>query len=80
VLAEAIASGIPVVGSNSGAIPEVLENVHGTVFPEGDVAALASVLNDIYKSPPASSFLPEGIPYSSMKISELLLDTWKKAA
>lgn len=40
---EAMASGVPVVGSDSGAIPDV---VHGTglIVPEGDVTALADAL------------------------------------
>lgn len=39
VLVEAMAAGVPVIGSNSGAIPEVIGDA-GLVFPEGDVAAL----------------------------------------
>lgn len=43
VLIEAMASGVPVVGSNSGAIPEVIGDA-GIVFPEGDVGALRDAL------------------------------------
>jgi len=43
VLVEAMACGTPVVGSSSGAIPEVIGDA-GLVFPEGDHAALAEVL------------------------------------
>lgn len=43
VLVEAMASGVPVVGSNSGEIPHVIGDA-GVVFPEGDAAALAEVL------------------------------------
>ncbi len=43
VLLEAMASGIPVIGSDSGAIPEVIDNA-GLIFPEGDVASLANRL------------------------------------
>lgn len=39
VLAQAMACGIPVVGSDSGAIPEVIGDA-GLIFPEGDVDAL----------------------------------------
>jgi glycosyltransferase involved in cell wall biosynthesis len=39
VLIEAMAAGVPVVGSSSGAIPEVIGEA-GVVFPEGDVTAL----------------------------------------
>ncbi|MCS7003391.1 MAG: glycosyltransferase family 4 protein, partial [Dehalococcoidia bacterium] len=43
VLAEAMACGLPMVGSRSGAIPEVIGDA-GLVFDEGDSAALASCL------------------------------------
>ena len=49
VLIEAMAAGVPVVGSSSGAIPEVIGEA-GLVFPEGDAAALrvqiAALLED----------------------------------
>jgi glycosyltransferase involved in cell wall biosynthesis len=44
VLTEAMASGVPVVGSDSGAIPEVIGEA-GLVVPEGDPAALAAALD-----------------------------------
>ena len=43
VLIEAMACGVPVVGSDSGEIPHVIGEA-GLVFPEGDVAALRSIL------------------------------------
>ena len=39
VLAQAMACGVPVVGSNSGAIPEVIGDA-GLIFPEGEVHGL----------------------------------------
>jgi glycosyltransferase involved in cell wall biosynthesis len=39
VLVEAMLAGVPVIGSNSGAIPEVIGKA-GLLFPEGDVPAL----------------------------------------
>jgi glycosyltransferase involved in cell wall biosynthesis len=44
VLPEAMACGKAVVGSDSGAIPELVDG-HGSIFPEGDVPALADVLS-----------------------------------
>lgn len=50
VLVEAMASGVPVVGSDSGEIPHVIGN-SGIVFPEGDVAALARSLARLAAEP-----------------------------
>lgn len=43
VLAEAMACGVAVVGSDCGAIPEVIGEA-GLVYAQGDVAALAACL------------------------------------
>jgi glycosyltransferase involved in cell wall biosynthesis len=43
VLIEAMAAGVPVVGSTSGAIPEVVGDA-GLLFPEDDVGALRARL------------------------------------
>jgi glycosyltransferase involved in cell wall biosynthesis len=40
VLAEAMACGVPTIGSSSGSIPEVLDGC-GRIFPEGNTRALA---------------------------------------
>ena len=46
VITEAMASGVVVVGSDSGAIPDVIGEA-GVVVPEGDVNALATVLSHL---------------------------------
>ena len=46
VLPEAMACGKLVVGSNSGAIPELVA-AHGRIFPEGGVGALIAVLREL---------------------------------
>jgi glycosyltransferase involved in cell wall biosynthesis len=52
VLVEALWCGVPVVGSDSGEIPWVIEQTGGgVVFPEGDVDALARVLNELRMRP-----------------------------
>jgi glycosyltransferase involved in cell wall biosynthesis len=50
VLAQAMACGVPVIGSNSGAIPEVIDNA-GLIFPEGDVNALRDCLARLSDDP-----------------------------
>lgn len=44
VLIEAMACGVPVIGSSSGAIPEVIGDA-GLVVPEGIPGALAEAIN-----------------------------------
>ena len=52
VLVEALWCGVPVVGSSSGEIPWVVEATGGgVIFPEGDVAALASALESLRDHP-----------------------------
>ncbi|RLT41238.1 MAG: glycosyltransferase family 4 protein [Chloroflexi bacterium] len=46
VLLEAMAVGVPVIGSDSGAIPEVIGDA-GLIFPEGDVELLAARLRQL---------------------------------
>ncbi len=50
VLLEAMACGVPVIGSVSGAIPEVIGNA-GLLFPEGDATALAAQLERLAADP-----------------------------
>jgi glycosyltransferase involved in cell wall biosynthesis len=50
VLIEAMACGIPVIGTDSGAIPEVIENA-GIVVKEGNVDELASALQRLKDDP-----------------------------
>ncbi len=46
VLVEAMASGVPIIGSDSGAIPGVIGDA-GLIFPEGDADALANHLRSL---------------------------------
>ncbi|MEI6239039.1 MAG: glycosyltransferase [Planctomycetia bacterium] len=50
VLAEAMLMGLPIVGSTSGAIPEVIGDA-GLLFPEGDAKALAEKLRTLKDDP-----------------------------
>ena len=49
VLIEAMASGVPVIGSDSGAIPEVIADA-GLIFKEGEVALLIEKIKKIYEN------------------------------
>ena len=46
VLVEAMRSSVPIVGSDCGAIPEVVGNA-GIIFPEGDAAALKEAIQHL---------------------------------
>lgn len=50
VLVEAMACGVPVVGSNSGEIPHVIGDA-GLIVPEGDEVALADRLEHLRRDP-----------------------------
>ena len=58
VLIEAMASKVPVIGSDSGEIPHVIEDA-GLVFPEGDVEALRSCLVSLMEQPELGEKLAE---------------------
>jgi glycosyltransferase involved in cell wall biosynthesis len=52
VLVEALWCGVPVIGSDSGEIPWVINTTGGgLVFPEGDVETLARGLSDLREDP-----------------------------
>lgn len=50
VLIEAMASGVPTIGSDSGAIPEVIGDA-GLIFHEGNVADLAAKIQTLVEQP-----------------------------
>jgi len=50
VLVEAMLSQVPVIGSDSGAIPEVIGD-SGLIFPEGDIGALTAALQRLRGDP-----------------------------
>lgn len=51
VIMEAMACGVPVIGSDSGEIPHVLGDA-GVIVPEGDAPALARALDALVQDPP----------------------------
>lgn len=50
VIMEAMACGVPVIGSDSGEIPNVIGDA-GVIVPEGDVPALARALDALIQNP-----------------------------
>lgn len=56
VVPEAMACGKIVIGANSGALPELIEDA-GIIFPEGDVKCLKNLLEEILKKNTAYEFL-----------------------
>jgi glycosyltransferase involved in cell wall biosynthesis len=58
VLVEAMAAGVPVIGSDSGAIPEVIGDA-GMVVPERDPMTLAAALDTVLSDAPLRARLSE---------------------
>ncbi len=58
VLIEAMACGVPVVGSDSGEIPHVIGDA-GLIFPERDAALLSAALLQLQQSPALSADLAQ---------------------
>lgn len=58
VIVEAMAAGVPVIGSDAGRIPDTIEDA-GLIFPEGDAAALRAALEQLRVSPERRAELRE---------------------
>lgn len=82
VLVEAMAMGIPVIGSNSGAIPEVIGRPD-LIFPENNHLELAQIIKKLIDNPgwklDISSFLLSRAvsEYSDQRIADRLLELWR---
>ena len=57
---EAFAHGVPVIGSRSGGIPEVITNANGFTFPRGDADELARILACLAAAPGSLAELSAG--------------------
>jgi glycosyltransferase involved in cell wall biosynthesis len=73
--AEAIAHGLPVIGTTAGAIPETVPETAGVLVPPGDVPALAAALRRLIESPRARAQLAAGA-----RIAAKNLPTWAESA
>ncbi|MEP0926330.1 MULTISPECIES: glycosyltransferase [Cyanophyceae] len=82
VLIEAMALGLPVVGSTCGEIPNVVGEPE-LVFPEGDAAALASILARLITDQPwrqtmaTHSLNRVDEHYSHQRIAERSIELWR---
>ncbi len=85
VLLEAMVCQVPIVGSDSGAIPEVVGPA-GLIFPEGNVDQLVRSLNTLYASPElAQRYGQAGYAqaiagYSQEAIATRLLEVYQQVA
>lgn len=83
VLIEAMASGVPVVGSNCGEIPNVIGR-NDLVFPEGDAEALAQILERLmcdhgyWEEARAYGLARVREHFTMERIAERLVDLWLK--
>lgn len=69
VIGEAMACGVPVVGSDSGAIPEVIASA-GLVVPEGNISALAEALQTaIFDEERRPEFIKQGLQRVEQELS-----------
>ena len=83
VLLEAMAAGAVVVGSDSGAIPEVVGEA-GVIFPEGDAQALARIIEELAGDPDRRSRLrvaggERAAEFTHEHIARRLIRFWKEA-
>ena len=67
VLIEAMACGVAVIGSDSGEIPNVIEDA-GLIFPEGNVEALKDCLQKLIKDPELTNRLAQKGRDRAMKL------------
>ena len=73
--AEALAHGLPVIGTNSGAIPETVPDEAGLLVAAGDPAALAEVLHRAISDGAMRSRLSQGALTAARQ-----LPTWPRSA
>jgi len=73
-VAEALARGLPVIGTPTGAIPDLVGTDAGIVVPVGDVDALASALTRAIDDAP----LRAGLAAGARRVRDRL-PTWNSA-
>jgi glycosyltransferase involved in cell wall biosynthesis len=86
VLLEAMASGVPVIGTNTGGIPDIIEdNVNGFLVPPGDPGAIArAILSILEDADLAERFRKAGLKtvqenFSWERITEVFMEIYRTA-
>jgi glycosyltransferase involved in cell wall biosynthesis len=74
-VAEALARGLPIVSTKTGAIPEIVPDHAGLLVPPGDVPALTAALSSILADVSLRRRLAEGA-----RLARARLPTWRMAA
>ena len=72
---EAVAHGVPVVGTNAGAIPDTVPSGAGILVPPDDVEALAATLRQLIDNEPERERLAAGARAASASFP-----TWPESA
>lgn len=83
VLVEAMAVGVPVIGSTSGEIPNVIAQA-GLIFREGDVADCAAAIRRVTDPAIRAGLASQGLirvrdHYTQERVAELCWDAWCEA-
>jgi len=73
--AEAIAHGLPVIGTTGGAIPDTVPATAGILVPPGDAASLAAALRRLIADPAERERLAAGA-----RVAAAQLPTWRGSA
>jgi glycosyltransferase involved in cell wall biosynthesis len=79
--AEAMAHGLPVIGTVAGAIPETVPRAAGLLVPLGDPAALARALRRVIAEPALAARLAAGSRAAGARLPEWpqATEEWEKA-
>ena len=75
VFAEALAAGLPVIGAEAGAVPDVVPQNAGILVPPGDSDSLAAALKEIL----TNKQLRKKLQFGARRVSANL-PSWKESA